>query len=272
MYGEDLGMAMAGRAPSKADRFRALHRPGEPLLLVNGWDAASIRAIAAAGLPAAATSSYAMAASLGFADGETVPKELVIGLAGRIASAIEVPLTVDIEAGYGESPTMAAETVGALLRAGVVGINVEDGLVGGVRRLADPSAHGEKLEAIRDRAWEMSVPLFVNARIDTYMLDEIEAGDRLNETVRRAERYLEAGADGIFVPGLVQPEEIAALVKAVPAPVNVMATAQSLPLRQLAALGVARVSLGAWPHLAMLGRLRQAAGEIAEGFDLTPLA
>jgi 2-methylisocitrate lyase-like PEP mutase family enzyme len=257
---------------SKAEIFRDLHRPGRPLLLVNGWDVASIRAIAAAGLPAAATSSFAMAASLGFADGEAVPRDLMIGLAGRIAAAIEVPLTVDIEAGYGATPEAAAATVAGLLRAGVVGINLEDGLVAGRRLLADPAAHADKIQAIRETAWQASVALFINARIDTYLLgDDDDETARLSETLSRAELYLEAGADGIFVPGATAPGVIAALVEGIAAPLNIMATQQSPSLRRLTELGVARISLGAWPLMATLGQLRRNAAEILDAFELTPL-
>ncbi len=256
---------------AKAEAFHELHRRGRPLLLVNGWDVASIQAIAAAGLPAVATSSHAMAASQGYPDGEAIPRDLLVGIVRRIAAAVPIPVSVDIEAGYGGTPEAASQTITALLRAGVAGINIEDGLVGGIRMLRDANAQAETLSAIRETAWQLSVPLFINARIDTFLLGDGPQCAHIDETVRRAQLYLDAGADGIFVPGAEHPATIETLVAMIDAPLNVMATRRSPSLRQLAELGVARISLGAWPHLAQLGMLREMAAAISDGFDLAPL-
>jgi 2-methylisocitrate lyase-like PEP mutase family enzyme len=214
--------------------FRSLHVPGDPLLLVNAWDAASARIVEAAGAAAVATTSAGVAWSLGSPDGGGLDRDSAVAVVARIAAAVSVPVTADIESGYGSTPEEVAATVGAIVAAGAVGINIEDTEQ---RRLRDVDEQSRRIAAVR----RADGTVFINARVDTYL---VGAGD-LAETVRRASAYLAAGADGVFVPGVADPEVIAALVEAVKAPVNVMAGPGSPPVPELAKLGVARISLGA---------------------------
>ncbi len=205
--------------------FRDLHVPGKPLVLVNAWDAASARIVEAAGAPAVATTSAGVAWSLGFADGGALPRDLAVAAVARVCAAVGVPVTADIESGYGD----VAGTVAAIAAAGAVGVNIEDG--------HDPVAEQcDRLAAAR-RAGDR---LFLNARIDTFLFGL----GGLDETVDRAARYLDAGADGIFVPGVTDPATIAALVERIAAPVNVMTGPGAPSITELAGLGVARISLG----------------------------
>jgi 2-methylisocitrate lyase-like PEP mutase family enzyme len=205
--------------------FRDLHVPGKPLVLVNAWDAASARIVEASGAAAVATTSAGVAWSLGFPDGGALPRDLAVAAVARIRAAVRVPVTADIETGSGDG----AATVAAVVAAGVVGVNIEDGRDGADRQCA-------RIAAARAAGGDV----FVNARIDTYLTG---AGG-LDETVGRAARYLDAGADGIFVPGPADAATIAALVDRIDAPLNVMVGPGALPVEDLAGLGVARISFG----------------------------
>jgi 2-methylisocitrate lyase-like PEP mutase family enzyme len=222
--------------------FHSLHVPGSPLVLINAWDAAGARIAEAAGSRAVATTSAGVAWSLGAPDGDALDRDAAIQAVRRIAAAVSVPVTADIESGFGATPQEVAATIRAVSAAGAVGVNIEDG-----RR--EPAEQVARLAAARAAGSE----LFLNARIDTYLRG---AGD-LDETVARAEAYLAAGADGIFVPGVVDPETVAALVTKIPAPVNVLAGPGAPPIAELARLGVARISLGssvAQAAYALMGR------------------
>jgi 2-methylisocitrate lyase-like PEP mutase family enzyme len=216
-----------------------MHAAGAPLVLVNAWDVASARIIEAAGARAIATTSAGVAWSLGAPDGDALDRELAIGLVARLAPAVSVPVTADIESGFGETPAQVADTVRAVLTAGAVGVNIEDAAPGGgaLRQVDDQCA---RLAAARVAADGAGVPLYVNARIDTFLSGAGEATD----TVARATAYLEAGADGVFVPGVSDPDTIKTLVAKIPAPVNILAGPGSPSIAELASLGVARVSLG----------------------------
>ncbi|GAB3433509.1 isocitrate lyase/PEP mutase family protein [Actinophytocola sediminis] len=224
------------------DEFRALHR-GRVLVLANAWDVASARLIERAGAPAVATTSAGVAWSLGAADGDQLSRERAIDLVARVAEAVRVPVTADIETGFGADAAEVGDTVRAIADAGAAGVNIEDAVHQGPalrdvddqeRRLAAASAAG----------------LFVNARIDTYLLGIGPPADRLAETVARARAYVDAGAAGIFVPGVVDRETIEELVARIDAPLNVLSMPGALPVPELAALGVARVSVGARVALA----------------------
>jgi 2-methylisocitrate lyase-like PEP mutase family enzyme len=235
----------------RARHFHALHHGGEVLVLPNAWDAASARMIELAGARAIATTSAGVAAALGYSDGERVPPDLMLEAAARIVRVVDVPVSVDVEMGYGATVEAVCETVRGVLDAGGVGINIEDGM-------GEPALLVERIRAIRELAAARDIPLFVNARTDVYLRGP---GD-LDEAVRRLHAYEAAGADGLFVPGVADRETIAALVRAVHRPVNVLTMAGLPPVPELRALGIARVSAGSGPMRATLGLLRRIADEL----------
>ena len=252
----------AATASQRADALRALHVPGRPLVLPNAWDAVSARAVQAAGFPAVATASAAIAQCLGYEDGERMPVDELFAAVARIARSVEVPVTADIESGYGRPP---AELVERLLVAGAVGCNLEDTdhRAGG---LIDASRQADRLAGLREAALRSGVSIVLNARVDVYVhdepvLDSNADGDepdgqadaesrqdrlRLAEAVRRGRLYIAAGADCVY-PILVTDEAmIDALVRGIGAPINIYAQPGVPALARLAALGVARVSYGPW--------------------------
>lgn len=241
-----------------AQRLRALHQPGDPLVLPNAWDVMSARLVADAGFAAVATSSVAVAASLGHPDGERAPSAEMFAAAARIARAVSVPVTVDAEAGYGLRP---AELVGRLLDAGVAGCNLEDTEHPGGRR-RERAEQADLLAAVRQAAGE---ELVLNARIDTFL----EAGDEraaLPDALRRAESYLAAGADCVYPIHVRDPEVIAALTQRLaPAAVNVTYLPGMPRVSDLAALGVARISLGGGLLATTRSWLRNTLAALAEG-------
>ncbi len=244
-----------------AETFRALHKHGDPLVLFNAWDIATAKAIAKSS-PAVATSSGAVAAALGYADGENIPLDTVVGLVSRMTAAVLVPVSVDLEAGYGDTPDAAAESATRIVKAGAIGINIEDGLTGGKRQLVTREQHAAKIKAVRDTAQKLGIRLFINARTDPFLLKVGSPDECLDEAVRRAEAYADAGADGIFVPGLSDLALIEKFVQLTPLPVNIMVT-QGIPdIPNLARAGVRRVSLGPWPMMAAMRAVGQAAAAV----------
>ncbi|GAA5006899.1 isocitrate lyase/phosphoenolpyruvate mutase family protein [Kitasatospora paranensis] len=239
----------------KAALLHDLHRRGEPLVLANVWDALGARLVAAAGAPAIATASASASWSLGVPDHEGLDLADAVALIGRVARTVDLPVTADIESGYGTTAAEVGATVAAVLAAGAVGVNLEDGT-------RDAAEHAERIAAARAAADAAGVPLYVNARTDGFLLGLGEPEGRLEEAVRRAEEYLAAGASGIFVPGVRDPGTIAALAAAIPAPLNVLAGPGAPSVAELAALGVARISLGPAPALAAYGVLRDGAAEL----------
>ncbi|WFE39180.1 isocitrate lyase/phosphoenolpyruvate mutase family protein [Micromonospora sp. WMMD998] len=224
----------------RAQQFRSLHLPGEPLVLVNAWDAASARIVAAAGARAVATTSAGVAWSRGAPDGDALARETAVDVIRLVAATVRLPVTADIESGFGDTPDDVADTVTAVLAAGAVGVNVEDARHDGDGPLRDVDEQCARLAAVRSAADRADIPLYLNARVDTFL----SGAGGVPETVARAEAYLAAGADGIFVPGTVDPETVAALVSAIPAPLNVLVGPGAPPVAELARLGVARISLG----------------------------
>ena len=246
----------------RAEAFHRLHAGDGMLALVNAWDAASARLFEQAGSPAIATTSAGMAWSLGYSDGEQVSAHELVEACARICRVVTAPVSVDIERGYGRTPAEVSATVRALLDLGVVGINIEDGFTPGVKELAPPSSLTEKISSIRAVAEEAGAPLFINARTDAYLAPTIDPGARYEETVRRAQMYVAAGADGVFVPGLESPEEMARLAQAVKRPLNIYAGYAGLPpVAELRRAGVRRVSLGCGPFQAALALARRIATE-----------
>ncbi|MGW5862779.1 isocitrate lyase/PEP mutase family protein [Streptomyces sp. NPDC055239] len=247
-------------------KFRALHIPGRPLVLPNAWDVASARIIEAAGAAAVATTSAGVAWDLGAADGDRLGRDRALGAVARIAAAVGVPVTADIESGYAADPAGVAQTAAEVLAAGAVGVNIEDALYEGDAPLRTVAGQAERIAAARAAADAADVPLFINARIDTYLRGVGEGADRVDLTLERAAAYLAAGADGIFVPGAVDPGTVKALVAGVGGPLNVMAGPGAPSVAEFAGLGVARISVGAGLAQAAHAVVREAARELlAEG-------
>ncbi|MDO3700363.1 isocitrate lyase/phosphoenolpyruvate mutase family protein [Micromonospora sp. C28SCA-DRY-2] len=242
---------------SRAELFRSLHTAASPLVLVNAWDVASARIVAAAGARAVATTSAGVAWSLGAPDGDALGREAAVDLVRRIAAAVPVPVSADIESGYGANPAEVGETARAVIAAGAVGVNIEDGRYDGGSALRDVADQCARIAAVRAAADAAGVPIFVNARTDTFL----RGVDGVTGTVARARAYLAAGADGVFVPGVVDPDTVRALVTALPAPVNVLAGPGGPAVPELARLGVARVSLGSAVAEAAYAVARRAAEE-----------
>jgi len=246
----------------KARRFRALHESGRILVLPNAWDAASARIFALAGLPAIGTTSAGVAWSLGYPDKERVPRALMLEAIGRIVVAVDVPVTADIERGFGADPAAVRETARGVIEAGAIGVNLEDGIDPDTGALVPAEMHAARIRAVREAADAAGVPLFVNARTDVYFVPGGEPRAQVAEVVRRAAIYVAAGADGLFVPGIVAPDAIADVVRGARRPLNVYAFAGVPPAAELQALGVARVSVGCGPMQATLGLTRRIAEEL----------
>ncbi|MFI5889078.1 isocitrate lyase/phosphoenolpyruvate mutase family protein [Actinoplanes sp. NPDC051513] len=232
----------------QAALLRSLHVPGSPLVLPNAWDAASARVAEAAGAPVVATTSAGVAWSLGAPDGDALDRDAAVAAVRRVVAAVSVPVTADIESGFGDDPAGVAETIRGVVAAGAAGVNLEDS----VRPVGEMVA---RLVAAREAAPRED--LFINARIDNYLRGKADLAD----TVARAEAYLEAGADGIFVPGAVDPELIGELVAKISAPLNILVWPGAPTVAELAALGVARVSLGSGVAQAAYALMRKAVQE-----------
>jgi 2-methylisocitrate lyase-like PEP mutase family enzyme len=248
-----------------ARRFADLHRGGDILVLPNAWDVASACLVEAAGAAAIATTSAGVAWSLGAPDGDRLGRDRAVDLVARVCGAVQAPVTADIESGFGADTDGVAETVRGVLAAGAVGINLEDGRYGGPSPLRPVAEAAERVAAARQAADAAGVPLFVNARADTYLRAVGDPDSRLRETLDRASAYLAAGADGIFVPGVVDPAVIAVLVKEVPAPLNILAGHGAPSPRELGDLGVARVSVGPALAVAAYDLTRRAAAALLDG-------
>lgn len=226
---------------SRAEQLRALHRGDEMLVLPNVWDAASAAVVAEAGFPAIATASAAVTAMLGYPDGEGAPWSEMFAAAERIVRAVDLPVTVDAEAGYGLAPR---DLVDRLLEIGAVGCNLEDTDHRG-GGLVDADAQAERLAAVRAAAHDAGVPIVVNARTDVFLPPSgVPVPERVSEALRRGRRYLAAGADCVYPIGIGEPDNIATLVAELPGPVNANTGLANLDLAILRELGVARVSYG----------------------------
>jgi 2-methylisocitrate lyase-like PEP mutase family enzyme len=240
---------------AQAERFAALHHGPGILVLANAWDAASARMFEVAGARAVATTSAGCANALGYRDGEAMPLDDLLFLVRRIVATVDIPVTVDLETGFGATPADVAKSVTAVLDAGGVGINIED---------ADqpPASLVARIEEIREVAARRDVPLFVNARTDVYLRGLVAPEKRYDETIRRLRAYQKAGADGLFVPGLVEAATIKRLTADVDRPVNVLAFAGVPPAGELERLGVARVSVGSGPMRATMSLTQRIGAEI----------
>ena len=235
-----------------------LHDRTRTLVLPNVWDVASARVVEQAGFPALATSSAGVAAVLGYPDGQRIPPREMLDMVARITRAVRVPVTADLEAGYGDS----GRTVTAALEAGAVGMNLEDGTEEGT--LLPIAEHVEQVRAARAAAALHGVPFVINARTDVYLLGIGEPRGRFAQALERARAYLAAGADCIFVPGVRDADTIGALARAIDGPLNVLAGPGTPPVATLEKLGVARVSAGSAPMRAALTHARRVAEEMRD--------
>jgi 2-methylisocitrate lyase-like PEP mutase family enzyme len=260
--GIDVGRATQSlEARRRAELFHGLHGGSGILILVNAWDAGSARVIEAAGGSAVATTSAGMAWSLGYADGERVPLDEFIAACARICRAVTVPVSVDIERGFGRTTEEVCALVRALIELGVVGVNIEDGIVPGAEQAGSPAALGARIEALRTLTRRMNARLFINARTDTYLVRTSDRKARYEDTVGRAQLYASAGADGIFVPGM-DLQDVAPFARAVSLPLNVYAGGGwAPPAAGLRQAGVRRVSLGCGPLQSAFALLRSVARE-----------
>ncbi len=245
--------------PTKFDEFRALHNPGDPLILFNAWDAGTAVAVAKAGAKAVATGSASVAAASGFGDGEEVPMAFALANAERIADAVEVPVTVDFEGGYAADPGKLSENFALLARTGAVGCNFEDQIVGGGGLWAIDE-HCERLKAARRAVGDA---FFINARTDIFLKAKADAHDTAaaDAAIERAIAYADAGASGYFIPGLANLELVKRITKASPIPVNAMWLPGGPTNAQWAAAGIARISHGPFPQMALMEAFEQAARE-----------
>ena len=247
---------------AKAAAFRVLHSGREILLLPNVWDVASARLIEESGFKAAATSSAGIAFSLGYPDGQRISREQMLAVIARIAKAVRVPVTADVEAGYGKTPEDAGRTARAVLDAGAVGMNLEDAIGDSPSVLVELPLQLEKIRAVREMASRLRIPLVLNARTDMYLLQIGDPAERYDETVRRLSAFREAGADCVFAPGLRDAPTIGRLVADLKCPINILAGPGSPSVPELSKLGVARVSLGSATMRATVGCLRRIAEEL----------
>jgi 2-methylisocitrate lyase-like PEP mutase family enzyme len=236
----------------KAQRLLNLHYGPRMLVLANVWDVVSARMVERAGFPAVATSSAAVANSLGYPDGQHIRREEMLRVVRRIAAKVSVPVSADLEAGYGTSLDTIAGTALGLVEAGAVGLNFEDSTGDPAKPLFEIAEQEEKIKCLRETGDKLRVHIVINARTDVYLEALGEPASRFEHAVKRLNAYRQAGADCLFVPCVDDAETIGKLVKAVKGPLNILARPQTAPLAELERLGVARVSLGSWPMRAVM--------------------
>lgn len=246
----------------KAELFGRLHIKGDPLILYNVWDAGSAAAVAAAGAPAIATGSWSVAAAQGYGDGEQIPLDLLVTIAGRIAASIDLPCSIDYEGGFATAPADVAANVGRLIEAGAIGINFEDRIIGG-EGLHAIGIQCARIRAIRTAADAADLPFFINARTDLFLKAPLEEhAAHIDEAIERAGAYADAGASGFFAPALADPDLISKLCAASKLPVNIMVWDSVPPIDALARLGVARVSYGPAPYRDAMQQLETRAASL----------
>ena len=252
-----------------AHAFRRMYRSPPALLLPNAWDAVSARLFQESGFRAVATTSGGVAWSLGYADGEGAPWPEVVAATRRIVRVLGVPVSADIESGFGDTPAHVFENVREIIAAGVAGINIEDSDLrakGALRTVEDAA---ERVRAARRAADKAGVPIVVNARTDVFHLNLGEASARPAEAIRRAKAYLEAGADCIFLFGHPDLSVVAELAQSINAPINIVGRAGMPNMNELERLGIARVSTASGPAMTTLATVRNVARALYEtrGFE-----
>ena len=244
------------------DSFRKLHKQGDPIILFNIWDAGSATAVCKAGAKALATGSAPVAMAQGFADGEQMPLELALANIERIIASVDIPVTMDLEGGYGKDSTIIENTVREAVATGIVGFNFEDQIVGG-EGLYDIRTQTKRIAAARKTADSVSVSPFINARTDIFLKAKSNAHNEamLIDAIERAHAYEQAGADGFFAPGLADEKLIARLCKDVNLPINIIALPNVPAKSVLVELGVSRISYGPVPYREMMKSLAERASE-----------
>jgi 2-methylisocitrate lyase-like PEP mutase family enzyme len=247
-----------------ARQFLALHDGRKTLVLPNAWDVASARIFEEAGFPAVGTSSAGVANALGYSDGQRISRGEMLAVVHRIAEAVGIPVTADMEAGYGAKPEDVAETARAVIAAGAVGMNLEDTVDDRPDLLADLSLQKERIRAVGEASARAGVPLVLNARTDVFLASIGAAETRLARTIERLNAYRDAGAQCLFAPGVKDKETIAQLASGVRGPLNILATAGTPRVAELEKLGVARVSVGSGPMRATLGLIARIAYQLRE--------
>jgi 2-methylisocitrate lyase-like PEP mutase family enzyme len=250
---------------SKAELFQRLHAGPDILVLPNAWDAISARIVEAEGFPAAATGSAGVAAVLGYPDGERIPRSEMMFMVARMAAAVNVPLTADVEAGYGDPASTAREVIAA----GAVGMNLEDMVEHELIPLAEQL---DKIRAVKSAAEASGVPLVLNARTDIFLVKHGDEATRFDRTVERLNAFCDAGADCLFAPGIVDAETIGRLAEKVKGPLNILAGIGMPAISELQRLGVRRLSLGSGTQRVVLGTLQRFARRLRDEGTLTPLA
>lgn len=246
---------MSNAQNQMAARFREAHAPGNLIVLPNAWDVASARIAEDCGARAIATSSAAVAWSQGYPDGEKLPAQALIDLVAAIAARVNVPVSADSEAGFSSKPEDAAGFVVALARAGAVGINLED-------RNDPPALLAAKIEAIRKACAREHLDVFVNARTDVYLKSLVPSEKALGETLTRGKLYRDAGADGFFVPALVDTAAMKVIAESIALPLNILVRKTLVPVAEMKSAGVRRISAGAGTAMAAYGAFRRAALEL----------
>jgi 2-methylisocitrate lyase-like PEP mutase family enzyme len=256
----------------KAERFRRLHHGPQILVLVNVWDVASARLVEHGGYPAIATSSAAVANSWGYPDGQRISRQEMLTVVDRIARHAKLPVSADLEAGYGETDEAIAELAFAMISAGAVGLNFEDGTGDPRNPLQPVEKQVQRIRRLREVANVLRVPVVINARTDVFLAQVGESAGRFEHAVSRVNAYRQAGADSLFVPGVADSELIGRLVKAVDGPLNILAAPGGPSVTELEHLGVARVSFGSWPYRAVMGWFRKFLHQVREPSALAALA
>jgi 2-methylisocitrate lyase-like PEP mutase family enzyme len=256
----------------KAAQLRNLHHGPRILVLPNAWDVASARILEELGYPAVATTSAGIAFALGYPDGQRISRIEMLDVVARIAHAVRVPVTADMEAGYGTTVEDMADTAKALVAAGAVGLNLEDVTGDDERSLVDTTLQVAKLRKISEVSASLGVPLVVNARTDIYLMPIGDAATRFDRTVERLHAYRDAGADCLFAPGVQDRNIIEKLVRALAAPLNVLVGSSSPTLAELEKIGVARASVGSGLMRATLGIVRRIGKELMESGTYASLA
>ena len=250
----------------KAELFSSFHKPGNPVILFNIWDAGSAKAVAESGAKAIATGSWSVAAAFGYADGQSLPLDIAIDNIRRIVERVDVPVTLDFEGGYAVETTELKRNIARVLEAGAVGINFEDQIVGG-EGLYSVEQQTARIREIRGAADEAGIPLFINARTDVFLktLPGPHTPAQVDEALARAEAYAVAGASGLFAPGLRDAELIRSMCERSTLPVNIMVMSDVPSNAEMADLGVARISYGPGPYRKMIEWLK---AEAAAAFTI----
>jgi 2-methylisocitrate lyase-like PEP mutase family enzyme len=248
----------------KANLFRSLHTGPPMLVLPNAWDAASACILEQAGFAAIATTSSGVAAAFGYADGQRISRDMLIESTARIIRVVDCPVSVDIESGFGEGIEEVLQTIRAIIEVGAVGINIEDSHKGEDTSLVNSTVQVELIQAIRQLGTTMNIPLVINARTDVFLLGKGDPASHIDEAIRRANTYRQAGADCLFPIGISDASIIASLAQSIDGPINILAGPATPSIQELAKLGIARISFGSSLMRATLGHLRQVAQELLE--------